>query len=133
MLTYKNFIYSFKLNLHSHTIYNMYTMCTYVHISSFLGFGGTLFFLFTLFGPFFFNTALRVSQSFYYFTTSISLGAESYSPRLWGMGISDAIFYTLSLPTYLLFYMLYPAASLHNLHYPENILAFILFEFFSIS
>ena len=28
----------------------------------------------------------------YCFTTSISHGVEKYFPRLWGMGISDAIF-----------------------------------------
>ena len=29
----------------------------------------------------------------YCFTTSISHGVENYFPRLWGTGISDAIFY----------------------------------------
>ena len=38
------------------------------------------------------DTALKVSQSVYCFTTSISHGVEKYFPRLWGMGISDAIF-----------------------------------------
>ena len=38
------------------------------------------------------DTALKVSQSLYCFTTSISHGVENYFPRLWGMGISDAIF-----------------------------------------
>ena len=38
------------------------------------------------------DTALRVSQSLYCFTTSISRGVENYFPRLSGMGISDAIF-----------------------------------------
>ena len=37
------------------------------------------------------DTALKVSQSLYCFTTSISHGVENYFPRLWGMGISDAI------------------------------------------
>ena len=39
------------------------------------------------------NTALKVSQSVYCFTTSISYAVENYFPRLWGMGISDAIFH----------------------------------------
>ena len=39
------------------------------------------------------DTALKVSQSVYCFTTSISHGVESYFPRLWGTGISDAIFF----------------------------------------
>ena len=39
------------------------------------------------------DTALKVSQSLYCFTTSISYGVEKYFPRLWGTGISDAIFY----------------------------------------
>ena len=39
------------------------------------------------------DTAERVSQSLYCFTTSISHGVENYFPRLWGMGISDAIFF----------------------------------------
>ena len=38
------------------------------------------------------DTALKVSQSVYCFTTSISRGVENYFPRLWGTGISDAIF-----------------------------------------
>ena len=37
------------------------------------------------------DTALKVSHSVYCFTTSISHGVENYFPRLWGMGISDAI------------------------------------------
>ena len=40
------------------------------------------------------DTALKVSQSMYCFTTSISHGVENYFPRLWGTGISDAIFYS---------------------------------------
>ena len=38
------------------------------------------------------DTALKVSRSLHCFTTSISHGFENYFPRLWGMGISDAIF-----------------------------------------
>ena len=38
------------------------------------------------------DTALKLSQSLYCFTTSISHGVENYFPRLWGTGISDAIF-----------------------------------------
>ena len=38
------------------------------------------------------DTALKVSQSVYCFTTFISYGVENYFPRLWGTGISDAIF-----------------------------------------
>ena len=38
------------------------------------------------------DTALKVSQSVYCFTTSISHGVENYFPRPWGTGISDAIF-----------------------------------------
>ena len=38
------------------------------------------------------DTVLNVSRSLYCFTTSICHGVESYFPRLWGMGISDAIF-----------------------------------------
>ena len=37
-------------------------------------------------------TAQKVSRSLYYFTTSIPHGVEKYFPRLWGTGISDAIF-----------------------------------------
>ena len=45
------------------------------------------------------DTALKVSQSLYCFTTSISHGVEEkYFPKLWGTGISDAIFsYILQL------------------------------------
>ena len=38
------------------------------------------------------DTALKVSQSVYCFTTSISHGIDNYRLRLWGTGISDAIF-----------------------------------------
>ena len=38
------------------------------------------------------DTALKVSRSLYCFTTSISHGVQNYFPRLWGTGISDAIF-----------------------------------------
>ena len=38
------------------------------------------------------DTALKVSQSVYGFTISISHGIENYFPRLWGTGTSDAIF-----------------------------------------
>ena len=41
------------------------------------------------------DTALKVSRSLYCFTASISHGVENYLPRLWGMGISDAIFFLL--------------------------------------
>ena len=37
------------------------------------------------------DTALKVSQSLYCFTASISQGVENYFPRQWGTGISDAI------------------------------------------
>ena len=39
------------------------------------------------------DTALKVSQSVYCFTTSIPDGVENYFPRLWGTGTSDAFFY----------------------------------------
>ena len=38
---------------------------------------------------------LQVSQSLYCFTTFICHGVENYFPRLWGTGISDAIFSAL--------------------------------------
>ena len=38
------------------------------------------------------HTALKVSRSLHCFTTSVCHGVENYFPRLWGMGISDAIF-----------------------------------------
>ena len=38
------------------------------------------------------DTALKVSRSLYCFTTSKSHCVENYFPRLWGTGISDAIF-----------------------------------------
>ena len=37
------------------------------------------------------DTVLKVSQSVYCFTISISHGVENYFPRLWGTAISDAI------------------------------------------
>ena len=53
------------------------------------------------------DTALKVSQSVYCFTTSISHGVENYFPRLWGTGISDAIFL-----------FMYRCAELRNLQNP---------------
>ena len=38
------------------------------------------------------DTALKVSRSLYCFSISIFHGVENYFPRLWGMGISDAVF-----------------------------------------
>ena len=38
-----------------------------------------------------YDTALKLSQSLYYFSTSICHGIENYFPRLWGTGISDVI------------------------------------------
>ena len=46
------------------------------------------------------DTALKVSQSVYFFTTSISHGLENYFPRVWGMGISDAFFFNMKGPHY---------------------------------
>ena len=40
------------------------------------------------------DTALKLSGFLYCFTTSIFHGVENYFPRLWGTGISDAIFFT---------------------------------------
>ena len=42
------------------------------------------------------DTATKVSWSLYCFTTSICHGVENYFPRLWGTGISDAIFQILN-------------------------------------
>ena len=41
------------------------------------------------------DTVLKVSRSLTCFTTSISHGVENYFPRLWGTGISDAIFHII--------------------------------------
>ena len=38
------------------------------------------------------DTALKVSRSLYCVIISIFHGVENYFPRLWGTGISDAIF-----------------------------------------
>ena len=43
------------------------------------------------------DTALKVFRSLYCFTTSICYGVENYIPRLWGTGISDAIFHIFFL------------------------------------
>ena len=43
------------------------------------------------------DTTLKVSQSLYCFTTSVSHGVENYFPRMWGTGISDAITATVKL------------------------------------
>ena len=43
------------------------------------------------------DTALKVSHTLYCFTTSVCHGVENYFPRLWGTGISDAIFMSADL------------------------------------
>ena len=43
------------------------------------------------------DTVLKVSQSLYCFATFICHGVENYFPRLWGTGISDAIFCVIFL------------------------------------
>ena len=43
------------------------------------------------------DTALKVSQSLYCFTISIFHGVKNYFPRLWGMGISDAFFFSFTI------------------------------------
>ena len=55
------------------------------------------------------DTALKVSQSVYCFTTSISDGVENYFPRLWGTGIS-AIFYEDNVVQVSAFFLLTSAA-----------------------
>ena len=49
------------------------------------------------------DTDMKVSQSVYCFTTSVSHGVENYFPRLWGTGISGAI---VNLITFTIIYML---------------------------
>ena len=44
------------------------------------------------------DIARKVSRSLYCFTTSISHGVENYFPRLWGTGISGAIFQSGGVP-----------------------------------
>ena len=43
------------------------------------------------------DITLKVSQSLYFFTTSISHGVENYFSILWGTGISVAIFMSADL------------------------------------
>ena len=43
------------------------------------------------------DTAQKVFRSLYCFTTSICHGVENYFPRLWGTGISNAIFLIIGL------------------------------------
>ena len=43
------------------------------------------------------GSALKVSRSLYYFTTSVSHGVENYFPRLWGMGISAVFIFSLNI------------------------------------
>ena len=44
------------------------------------------------------DTVLKVSRSLYCFTTSIYHDVENYFPRLWGMGVSDAILLKPAFP-----------------------------------
>ena len=58
------------------------------------------------------GTALKVSWSLYCFTTSLCHGVENYFPRLWGMGISDAISVISGGIPYIVHYNSYPIHSL---------------------
>ena len=53
------------------------------------------------------DTALKVFQSVYCFTTSISHGVENYFPRLWGTGFPDAVFQSdiKTMTMFILFYL----------------------------
>ena len=53
------------------------------------------------------DTALKVSQSVYRFTTSISHGVKNYFSRLWGTGISDAIFDMFKMNKFIIFVFIY--------------------------
>ena len=71
------------------------------------------------------DTALKVSRSLYFFTTSISHGVENYFPRLWGTGISDAIFMFLHFRLTFLYYCVLGLFSAvengkHSHHIKEN-------------
>ena len=63
------------------------------------------------------DTALKVSQSVYCFTTSISHGVSNYFPRLWGTGISDAIFISIEMQRQIGECFLY-CISFQSQHYP---------------
>ena len=73
------------------------------------------------------DTALKVPHSVYCFTTSISHRVENYFPRLWGTGISDAIFIFTSATVYVTdsflylnvdFFLLISHAKMMDLYYP---------------
>ena len=51
------------------------------------------------------DTALKVSRSLYCFATSICHGVENYFPRLWDMGIADAVFFYFMLTAFVLVYL----------------------------
>ena len=42
------------------------------------------------------DAALKVSRSLYCFPATVSLRVKNYIPRLWGTGISDAIFFFIA-------------------------------------
>ena len=60
-------------------------------------FSWTLFLLQHDLHPYITDTALTVSQSLYCFTAFICYGVENRFSRLWGTGISDAIFIVIPL------------------------------------
>ena len=56
------------------------------------------------------DTALKVSRSLYFLTTSLFHGVENYFPRQWGTGISDAVLIVL----FQLFYFnIHPVVSVY--------------------
>ena len=61
------------------------------------------------------DTPQKVSRSLYGFTTSVSHGVENYLPRLWGTGISDAIFRHTITNNFLLSFPKSPIIAHHHL------------------
>ena len=78
------------------------------------------------------DTALKVFQSLYCFTTSVSHGVENYFPRLWGKGISDTILILCHYMHYPFLSVIAPAP-LHSLRCSEAFFIFVLFHLFYIS
>ena len=71
------------------------------------------------------DTALKVSQSVYCFTTSISHGVENYFPRLWGTGISDAILCDINIAMVLPLNRLFLSVTfdiISKVFHPHNVL-----------
>ena len=92
ILQIKNFTASYFFSLLINAVILLLNCFSTLSLHTF-SFSSMLFFLLKHYLDLYISdTALKLSQSLYCLTTSVCHNVENYFPRLWGTGISDAIF-----------------------------------------